>query len=121
MYRNHFSKKNVNFRTAKKEEKKNEKKEDGYTIKTHMNHISNLQVKRVDLKIENKKKKVQLYLYDNLDIQDSGMPIDYVKGSEEADVASGFKDSMIIPLYKTEKGNMIQPHLDDLQNMFICC
>ena len=119
MYRNHFSKKNVNFRTAKKEEKKNEKKEDGYTIKTHMSHISNLQVKRVDLKIEDNKKKVQLYLYDNLDIQDTGMPIDYVKSSEEADVAEGFKDSMIIPLYKTEKGNMIQPHLDDLQNMFI--
>ena len=119
MYRNHFSKKNVNFRTAKKEEKKNEKKEDGYTIKTHMSHISNLQVKKVDLKIEDNKKKVQLYLYDNLDIQDTGMPIDYVKSSEEADVASGFKDSMIIPLYKTEKGNMIQPHLDDLQNMFI--
>ena len=92
-------------------------------LKNHSNTISVNNVKRFDFKIEgeedNKKPVFYIYLYDTLDNQSTGIQLDYVLKSEEPEVDNGFDKCSFLPLYSaTNKGSMIQPHFDEVINMY---
>lgn len=97
---------------AAKPVQKHEKK-----LRSHVDCIGSNNVRRVDYAVNGEKKIVYVYLYDNLDYKDTGITLDYCVEDPEL---VGFNGHSFIPLYQPENGGTpIQPHLDELQDMFM--
>ena len=129
MYRNQFVKKNGNFKTirslntapARVTRVENEEEEEVkiQPCRAHGNHIGTNEIRMIDYRDVGTSKVIAIEILDKIDIQDHvGMPIDYTEGDD--DVASeGFKNCLLLPIYKPTNGSIpVQPHLDELQNMF---